>query len=191
MTFILPMPNRHSRLIRCGLVSLAICTAITVLSVAAPSLPKPHIVAEEILSTAQIQAVQLDVGPLPNELTKVGITTETIRTLGEEMLDAEGYIVDRSKASPRLVVTILAATTPEIKEGISLIAMIDVYQNVSVHRIDMDLTVPTMTIVIPELVPAYKLKTRTDQLCRNAFNLLLNTFGMANDAMKSRKAIDL
>ena len=159
--------------------------ALTMLCVAAPSLPKSTKVAEEILSTANISEVRLDISVLPNTLTGVGVTVDTVRQLSEEMLEEAGYTVGDDPAAPRLVVTMLTVESNELVDAVAVTTTIDVHQDVSVHRIDLDLNVPTMTIVVPDLLSSRKLQPGAEQLCRQAFNLLLQTFDLATDAMKT------
>ena len=168
--------------------AFAVATA-TVVATAAPTLMKPKVVADEIVSTADIESVRLAINPLPKMMTTSGITQEQIEQIAEQALDDAGYAVTTSEKdnSPKLAVTVLTAVSDELKDAVAVTATIDVHQDVAVHRINMDLTVPTMTIVIPNLVPRQSLGRRVPQQVREAFNLLLQTFDKATDAKRNRE----
>jgi len=178
-TLILP-PHRG---LRAAMVT-ALCGIVTAICVAAPSLPKPPPIADEILSTAEITNVRLTIAPLPPLLTKAGTSADQIMEMSEQILEDSGYTVVGHAAAPRLVVTIFTVTKESQKNTVAITATIDVYQDVSVHRLKMDLNVPTMTIVMTDLSASSRLDDSVTKLCRQAFNLLLKTFDIATDTVR-------
>lgn len=184
----MPSPAPH-RALRVAMVTV-LCVIVTAICIAAPSLPKPPPVADEILSTAEITDVRLAIAPLPPLLTKAGKSADQIMAVSEKILEDSGYTVVGHAAAPRLVVTIFTVTRESLKNVVAVTATIDVYQDVSVHRLKMDLTVPTMTIVITDLAASSRLDDSVTKLCYQAFNLLLKTFDMATDTLRSQERAD-
>lgn len=164
----------------------ALCGIVAAICIAAPLLPKPPPIADEILSTAEITNVRLAIAPLPLLLTKEGKSADQIMAVSEQILEEAGYTVVEHAAAPRLVVTFFTVTKASQKNTVAITAMIDVYQDVSVHRLKMDLNVPTMTIVMTDLAASSRLDDSVAKLCLQAFNLLLKTFDIATDTVRSQ-----
>ncbi len=141
------MPFRPSRRAWCVTAVLAILLlALGVM--AAPIFGQRSNLPDELLSLANITKVTLDVngGALPEEFLEAGVTSEKLTGAITKRLTDAGYQVVDGDARPRLVFTALVLTDASVPDTLGFIVFFDVVEDVRLHRLERDFTLPTSTL---------------------------------------------
>ncbi len=155
--------------------------AAAVVSRAAPMLPAQRKVRDEIRCLAGIRRVSLRTNPLPKRLRAVGVTPARLHTIMRDVLKESGLEVAERGTRPMVALTSMLIVDAAMSDTVGVIMMLDVQQNVSLLRMDAQMTLPTATIIDKGLATPDDLRDRAEEVCRNTTNLLVRTLQQADD----------
>ena len=135
---------RHPRLI--AIVTLLMITAAAWWLDAAPSKPADFELPQEVMTLRGIKAIRIQVTPVTAYLDVEGATMEMVEEALAERLTELGYeVVDDPKA-PKLLVRPYECLSDDLPTGVGLNLVIGVHQEITVHRLEKKMTVPTTVL---------------------------------------------
>jgi hypothetical protein len=128
------------------LVSLAVWRAP-----AAPQLPKPPELPEELHSLALLRRVRLTVESLPDVLKDNGLSSEQMEELFRTHLVEGEFEFGDDGDLPHIVVQIMVDEHSSQPEALAMAVVMAVHQNVLVERLDERLRAPTTSMSVVRL----------------------------------------
>lgn len=135
-------------------VALLICFMLGSLT-AAPILRRPK-VFDELRAFADIPRLQIEIDPLPQALTDVGLYSSMIRQHIEDTLQESNIHVTDDTSLPKLHVKSVTMSSERYPDAVGFILFLDLVQKIYIPRLDTDLLLPTATI------PMYAIKPKAD-----------------------------
>lgn len=115
-------------------------------TIAAPILPDKPEMPEEVLSLAGIHKLRLSQREIP-DLVKGHLTRERVREICVERLARGGILVEDDPDLPGIDVGFQVNESEAHPDMVGLVVVVGVYQTVRVHRLERDMTLPTVSFV--------------------------------------------
>ena len=116
--------------------------------IAAPILPKSTLLPDDVLSLAGLTGVRIEVEQLPRVLEEQDITIEMIEDEIRRALKGANITVVDDTEGPKLAIMLGAATDQRVPDAMGLNIRVNLYQMVTVERLNRRLYVPTFTTVL-------------------------------------------
>ena len=132
---------------RWSVLTLALVVAVT--AAAAPILKRPRL-SDEFMALVNLSRINVEVSPLPKELIHFALRDADVFEQTKRLLSGAGFeIVDTDQASrlPRVQITIEIRSDLRSRNTFAFIMFLDVYQKAHLHRLGVDLVIPTTRII--------------------------------------------
>lgn len=130
---------------------LSLVLSVSLLAMAGPFAPSQRSLPHDVQSLAGLDVLRLDIAPVPRSLALKGFTSEKVRDAWRDGLSRAGIDVDDGEAdgefddAPTLTVRIEYLTDPAVPDGVAVLALLTLVQDVRVDRLDKPLRLPTYT----------------------------------------------
>jgi len=170
---------RYRWLFSIGLLLLA------TLTVAAPMLPqKPAPLPDEVLSTAQVTRVRLEVVPLPRAVTAAGLSAAKFREIVTPVFKAAEISVVEDPAEALVKIQVLLIGDAKATDALTALVFLEFHQSVRIPRLkDRALFVPTVTLLNPAPATRESLRTVMETLLTGLAGQFTASVGGANAAL--------
>ena len=113
-----------------------------------PILPHEPDLPDQALSLAHLTKIRMDITPLAKLLKDNRVKISRLRKIVQEGLAEAGVLVEDDPTLPRLNLTVIASSHPEVPNGVGVTILIMVGQRATIHRLDKVFDdVPTATMV--------------------------------------------
>lgn len=127
-------------------LSLVTITGVGVRGV--PILPRKHDLPDQVRSLAHLAKMRMDITPLSKLLKDHQVKISRLEKIVHEGLAEAGVKIDPDPKLPRLNLTVMASSDPEIPGAVGVTVLIMVSQHATVHRLDKTFAdIPTATII--------------------------------------------
>ena len=130
---------------------------------AAPILPKPHKLHDQMRSLAKLKRIALKIEPMPAEVRVAGVTAAKIRRSWSKRLEQAGFELAEGEGDPVLSFKISTITDKAVPHGVAFNPYLALSQPVRIDGIDGYLAVPTFVEIVVGLETEEKLGPVVEQ----------------------------
>ena len=151
-------------------------------AVAGPMIPEAAKLPDEVLCLSGMQEVRVHAENVPIILSHIGLTREKIEGMVRDQLKKARFSPDGGETAPVLVVNMMAIQDSDSPGVVTLVAFLEVHQDVRVTRLDKPMNLPTSTLFSLKVTTPDKIEGPTGRILADAVDQFIHAVDAATRA---------
>ena len=165
-----------------GLTTAGVVLAMAAMSWwlrAAPIIGARPMLPDEILTLQGLRDVRLKTAPVTPTLLEHGITMEMLQAFRQRLAE-RGFELTEKQDVPIIQFSARVQTNARHPRIVAIYFVVDVHQRVRLHRIDRDLSVPTISVSHAAITTRDQVESILEQEVRDLADRFLKFLDLAN-----------